>query len=97
MADVRRLRTLNIAPGFERTLEYHKLYPTTWGAKQLAIAIGRLRMARVLPLPEDARVDLWGQTGGYHARLFSSELWLYYKFDDETLYLHAVHNHLSEM
>ena len=97
VAGIRRLRTLEIAPGFGKTLANHKLYPTTWGAQRLAVAIGQLRIAVVLPSPEDTRIDLWGQTGGYYARLFSSQLWLYYKFDDEALYLHAVHDHLSEM
>jgi hypothetical protein len=96
VADLRRLRYPRRHPGFAGSLEHHKIYPTTWPAKRLADAIRLLRATETLPLPGDQRIDLWGNTG-YWAHLFSSELWLYYTFDDENLYLHAVHDHLSEM
>lgn len=97
MAGDRRLRGLKYRPGFQTTLDHHKISANTAQAKALARLIGRLRATERLPLDGDLLVEFWGAQSCW-ARRFASPLWLYYQSEpaDEHVVLLAVYDYLHE-
>ena len=102
MADIRRLRRTRTGRAFEGTIERHSVTPGSPRAAALAKAIGRLRMADVLPIPGDEPVLLWGNERMWACRFTQSpkSLWLYYRpdrgGDDGFVDLVAVYDYLHE-
>jgi len=79
VAGIRRLRRPRPVGGFEDTLERHEIPPGSPPARALAKAIGRLRAAKVLPVPGDDQVMLWGNQKMWAYRFVQHPrpLWLY--------------------
>lgn len=94
MERVARLRGLQRRSGFGNSLERHGVAPESWEAKLLAKAIGQLR--RVTLPNQDICIEFWGAKRCW-ARKFAPDRWLYYSFDDDSVILWAVHDHIHEM